>query len=103
MGGYLPFINVGTGLSVLQMDTSWIACAILDDFSVKCWGNSDEGELGKGNILALGDDPNEMGNYLTPIQLGTGLAAVYLILLDDSVCVVMQDESLKCWGRNSNG
>ena len=45
------------------------SCALLDNASVKCWGNNYYGQLGKGHTNNLGDDPNEMGDNLTAVDL----------------------------------
>ena len=46
-------------------------CVILDNDSVKCWGLNGEGQLGRGNTANRGDGPNEMGNALAAVDLGT--------------------------------
>ena len=46
-------------------------CAILDNDTVKCWGRNNEGQLGLDDTNHRGDGPNEMGNSLTAVDLGT--------------------------------
>ena len=46
-------------------------CVILDNDSVKCWGNNGYGQLGLGDKANRGDGSNEMGNVLTAVDLGT--------------------------------
>ena len=48
-------------------------CALLNDGKAKCWGAGSDGQLGNGNPKSIGDDPNEMGDNLTAIDLGTTL------------------------------
>jgi hypothetical protein len=44
------------------------SCALLDDWSVKCWGSS---SMAFEDNKLRGDQPNEMGNKLPTIKLGT--------------------------------
>lgn len=39
-------------------------CVILDDDTLKCWGDNDHGQLGLGDSNHLGDNPGEMGASL---------------------------------------
>lgn len=39
MGDHLPAVDLGSGRSAQQVACgAWHTCALLDDFSVKCWG-----------------------------------------------------------------
>ena len=39
MGDNLPEVDLGSGRSAQQVTAgAWHSCALLDDFSVKCWG-----------------------------------------------------------------
>ena len=46
-------------------------CALLDDNSVKCWGDNVGGDLGLGDLAHRGDTANEMGDALPAVSLGT--------------------------------
>jgi E3 ubiquitin-protein ligase HERC3 len=75
-------------------------CAILDNDSVKCWGYGAFGRLGIGELGSRGDAPQEMGDYLPAVNLGTGRTAKAVALGIEHACALLDDDSVKCWGRN---
>jgi len=48
-----------------------ITCTILDNDAVKCWGPGFGGRLGYGDTTSRGDGPNEMGDNLPYVDLGS--------------------------------
>lgn len=104
MGDNLPFVDLGTGRTALEIAMgSAHVCVILDNKSVKCWGNNYYGELGMGDTNKRGDGPNEMGDNLPAVDLGTGRTAKALSIKTSSTCAILDNDTLKCWGRNSMG
>ncbi|HIA33507.1 MAG TPA: hypothetical protein EYN85_01645 [Candidatus Lambdaproteobacteria bacterium] len=66
----LPTVNLGTGRTATSIDAGdYHTCAVLDNASVKCWGNNDYGQLGIGNTTHMGDGSGEMGDNLNAIDL----------------------------------
>jgi len=106
MGDALPAINFGAGRTVksIAIDNSH-ACAILDNDSVKCWGQQAEGNLGNGlpGFGAIGDAPGEMGDALPIVDLGVGRTAKQLALGTRHACVRLDNDKVKCWGSNGQG
>ena len=78
-------------------------CAILDNSSVKCWGFNASGQLGLGNTNNRGDGSNQMGDNLTAIDLGSGRTATSITTGTGYTCVLLDDDSVKCWGRADYG
>ena len=77
MGDNLPAVDLGTGLTALQVTAGGFhTCALLSNNTVKCWGHNGQGRLGLGNTDHRGDNANEMGNNLPAVDLGPGLTAV---------------------------
>jgi len=74
------------------------SCAISATGTVKCWGHGSEGQLGIGNTLDLGDDPDEMGMNLPFLDLGTGIIPTSLALGDEHTCALFDIGAIKCWG-----
>ncbi|MCB9373452.1 MAG: hypothetical protein H6518_11855 [Microthrixaceae bacterium] len=104
MGDALPAVDLGTDRSATALAVGWgHACAVLDDGALKCWGLNGNGQLGLGGNSNRGDGADEMGDLLPAVDLGTGRTAVGVSTGDQHTCAVLDDGSLKCWGRNDNG
>ncbi|MSP25312.1 MAG: hypothetical protein EXR75_09145, partial [Myxococcales bacterium] len=78
-------------------------CALLSDDTVKCWGNNEYGQLGLGDTSNRGDGPNELGNALPAVLLGTGKTAKAIAVGDYHTCALLSDDTVKCWGYNYFG
>ena len=76
---------------------------LLDDSTVKCWGENQRGQLGKDSTVDLGDGPGEMGDSLGIVNIGAGRTATDIIGLYETVCVKRDDNTMICWGRNNLG
>lgn len=104
MGDSLPAINLGTGRTAVEVAVSGEStCAILDDSSLKCWGGNTYGQLGQGNVDHLGNGPGEMGDALPTVDLGTGRTASKIRAAVHHLCAILDNGSVKCWGRNQYG
>ncbi len=104
MGDNLPFIDLGTGRTVKKFSTgTYHVCAILDNNALKCWGDNRFGALGLGDNNWRGDAPNEMGDNLPAVDLGTGRTAVEVYAEALGTCALLDNGALKCWGNNTNG
>ena len=99
MGQYLQPTNLGSGRSVKEVDGGFYStCALLDDFSMKCWGYNIYGQLGYGDTLQRGDSTVEMGDYLPTIDLGSGRTAQNIHVGGYHTCVELDNGDLKCFG-----
>ncbi len=113
MGVNLPYVDLGThdGLGVTPHTAKsisagpWHTCAILDDDRLKCWGENAGGQLGLGIATNLhkGDGPNEMGDNLPYVSLGTGKKASQIKVKNENTYVIRDDGSLVVFGRNNYG
>ena len=81
----------GVALTAVQMDSSAnFSCAVLDNGSLKCWGNNDAGQLG------IGSDTRQHTPQL--VNLGTGKTAKQVVTGSDYTCAILNDDTVKCWG-----
>ncbi len=74
-------------------------CALLEDQSVRCWGLGSEGALGYASVENVGDDE-------TPAEQGAvevGGAVIQISAGSDHTRALLDDESVRCWGRGTNG
>jgi alpha-tubulin suppressor-like RCC1 family protein len=103
----LTGINLGTGRTATAIAAGYYhSCAILDNGSVKCWGYNTYGQLGidnrAGDYVSMGDQPGEMAQ-LTGINLGTGRTATAIAAGFYHSCAILDNGSVKCWGKNARG
>jgi hypothetical protein len=104
MGDNLPAVDLGTGRTATAIASSDNGtCALLDNGSVKCWGNNSSGQAGFGGGQGIGDEPNEMGDNLPAVPLGTGRTATAIAAGAEHYCALLDDATVKCWGRNTSG
>jgi alpha-tubulin suppressor-like RCC1 family protein len=76
---------------------SAFTCAVLDNGQVKCWGGTNYyGTLG-GGAQERGALPNEMGDNMPPVPLGTSRAKS-VVIGSAHVCASLDDKRVKCWG-----
>eukprot|EP00971_Amphidinium_carterae_P337808 6474831-Amphidinium_carterae.1 len=103
MGDGLPPVDLGNGRSCVEVVAGrYHACAWLDDGSLKCWGSNSNGQLGYGDAETRGDEQNEMGDKLPPVDLD-GATIVDLTAGNSHVCVIITGGSVKCWGSDYRG
>jgi alpha-tubulin suppressor-like RCC1 family protein len=99
----LPSVDLGTGRTATAIAAGYShTCALLDNASVKCWGYNEYGQLGIDNSTTMGDGPGEMA-VLPSIDLGTGRTATAIAAGLYHSCALLDNASVKCWGRNNYG
>lgn len=78
------------------------SCAILDDNSLRCWGYNGQGQSGVGSVV----DTEKL--FPQFVNLGASRTAKDIYVFrnsgetQSSVCSILDDDSLKCWGKNTN-
>ena len=70
-------------------------CTILDDSTLKCWGDNSFGQLGDGTTI------DRM--VLTEVSLDSSRTAVSITSGKDHSCSILDNGDLQCWGRNNYG
>ncbi|MEZ5486610.1 MAG: Ig-like domain-containing protein [Steroidobacteraceae bacterium] len=104
--GALPDVNLGAGRTAVALAAGdYHTCVILDNGDTKCWGSNLVGELGQpypGTGSSVGDQAGEMA-LLQPLDFGAGRRALEIVLGQRFGCARLDDDTLKCWGRNDSG
>lgn len=77
-------------------------CAQTTDDALRCWGNSNFGQLGYGSTDAIGFGTNNTPAVAGDVPLGGAVVALYESL-GAHVCAGLDDGSLRCWGFGLNG
>ena len=73
------------------------ACALLDDYSVPCWGTNTAGQLGYGDNVRRNFPPASQvvdldGDVVRSIASG-----------EEHSCVLLETGAVRCWGQNNYG
>lgn len=86
--------SLGAGVASISVGGAG-ACALMQDSSVKCWGSNSVGQVGVGSdatVISTPQTVSDIGNQA--VALSTGQA---------HNCALLNDGSVKCWGRNIDG
>ena len=98
----LSTIDFGTNRIALQIAAGSLhTCALLDNGTVKCWGNNDYGQLGLGDRTARGSGSGDMGTGLAAVDLGA--SAIEISSGFQHSCALLVNGKVKCWGFNQFG
>lgn len=69
-------------------------CALLDDATVKCWGDNGNGQLGYGDTI------ERQAPASAPVHLGAGRTATAIAVGAFNTCALLDDDTILCWGPN---
>jgi hypothetical protein len=104
MGNDLVAVDLGLGFDIAQLSGgSNVWCAVSSMGEMKCWGRNDIAALGLGDTDNRGDEPNEMGDYLPIIDIGTAFYVEKVRCGAHHCCALSTDTDFKCWGSNAEG
>ena len=99
----LPFVNLGVGNTAKSVSRgNSHTCVILDNNTVKCWGQNSNGQLGYDDNTDRGGVAGDMAALL-PVNLGAGHTAKAISAGGTHTCAILDNNTVKCWGDNSNG
>jgi len=85
--------GLSSGVSAIST-MAFHTCALLNDGSVKCWGNNQYGELGVGYIRDIS----------IPLEVAELTSEVFAISLGYyHTCALLNTGGVQCWGWNYHG
>jgi alpha-tubulin suppressor-like RCC1 family protein len=94
----LTAVNLGLGRSARALSLgAYHSCALLDDFTMKCWGSNSDGQLG------YNDKVQRTGPATATLDFGANVTVRSMSVGTYHSCAILSDNSLRCWGRNSEG
>eukprot|EP01083_Nonionella_stella_P279496 950765_1 len=106
MGTSLPAIDLGSTFIPMRISAGQShTCAVSNTSKVKCFGHNGYGQLGLGDTNNRGDGPNEMGDNLHEIDLGTNFIPIVEQIMTRGYhsCSLSTTNTVKCFGYNDYG
>lgn len=106
---HIPLVLGDKAIAVAVGPVGNFSCALLENGSVRCWGNNDNGQLGIGQVSQTRyNDLEALPNPNTtvpsqPVNLGVGRKAKAIAVQSGGVCALLTDGCVKCWGLNNVG
>ncbi len=95
-----PAINLGLGVTTVAAGGN-CTCAILDDATLRCWGQNNYGQLGLGHTHDIGDDEIPSQTF-AQVSVGGGVSLV--ATGGNFTCAILTDgHTGRCWGQNGLG
>ena len=92
-----PTLSLGGGVKAVDIAVGGQhSCAVLDDGNVKCWGSNAYGQLGDGTTTDSYSPISSSG--FTGTSQAIAITAGWTF-----TCALIEDGSVKCWGRNNLG
>lgn len=78
------------------------SCVVLENGSIKCWGENFHGQLGQPDNVVRGYNSSDMGDNLPTVPLGVFIASI-VESGSEFNCALSGSGYVKCWGRNEHG
>lgn len=92
--------DVDVGGTVVQVSAGGEhTCAVLDDGSVRCWGQGQYGQLGYAAVDDIGDD--EPPSAAGPVDVGGNVIQVEAG--NWHTCALLDTGAVRCWGNDDGG
>src|SRR5439155_6724 len=76
------------------------ACALLQNGSVRCWGQNDYGQLGDGAVITPQTRPPTPRPSPNPVEVRGITTAVPIKAGIFHTCALLRDGTMQCWGWN---
>jgi alpha-tubulin suppressor-like RCC1 family protein len=81
----------------------WHTCVLLEDGAVRCWGDNTWGQMGDGATLISPAPLSPITPTPTPVAVSGIERAVAIEAGIFHTCVILEDGTVRCWGRGQEG
>src|SRR5438034_7035527 len=98
-----PVTVSGITTAVAISAGGWHTCALLQDGTVRCWGDNTWGELGNGAVLVSPSPTSPVTPTPTPVTVSGITTAVAIEAGLFHICALLRDGTLQCRGRGEEG
>jgi len=98
-----PVTVSGITTAVAVSAGGWHTCALLQDGTVRCWGDNTWGQIGNGQAVPPSSSFDPITPTPTPVTVTCITTAVAIEAGVFHTCATLQDGTLRCWGRGDNG
>jgi alpha-tubulin suppressor-like RCC1 family protein len=78
------------------------ACAVMNNDSIKCWGDNSMGQLGHNEATTFTNGAGYPA-VITSVRLADSDRPIRFWMGADSSCIINRDYKLKCWGYGGHG
>lgn len=81
------------------------SCGVLDDNTVRCWGENVDGQLGNGTVAGF-IPPHASASAtstIVPVSASGIISATQVATGQFHSCALLLNGSVMCWGKNSSG
>ncbi len=93
-------LDLGAGVKAVEIGVGSLhSCVLLDDATVKCFGDGAFGRLGYGNTNSIGD--NETPSAVGTVDVGGTVSSVTVGL--GHTCALLTTGRVRCWGQGVVG
>lgn len=98
-------VNVHTAKKIAATDHWWgtTYCAIVDDDRIKCFWGGRNGGQGNGGTTTIQPNITAYVDLGTDQNTLTSATAKDIAASFDSICAILSDDRVKCWGSNPEG
>jgi alpha-tubulin suppressor-like RCC1 family protein len=95
-GGDVPVAVAGLPSAVRVLISGYEhTCVLLEGGGAMCWGNNDKGQVGDGTEGNIRYQPVSVAGLPSDlVSIATG---------SFHTCVLLENETLRCWGQNAYG
>ena len=76
-------------------------CAVLDDFTLTCWGEGDDGRLGYGNSTDVGAGGTPVN--ASTVRMPHNALVASVSAGETHTCATLRVGAVVCWGASPNG